>query len=84
MLLLLGIIAYFIKQSDITNKETSKQVTIISEIIAVSTDHFKGFEKACNFKHEIIENKIDNHEKRIIKLEGKPWKTLKQTLLGQY
>ena len=71
MLLLLGIIAYFIRQSDTSNKETARQVTIISKIIAVSTDHFNGFEKSCNFKHEIIEEKIENHEKRIYKLEGK-------------
>lgn len=71
MVLLLGIIAYFIKESHTSNKETTKQVTYISKYIAVSAEHFKGFETQCNFKHEIIEGKINNHEQRIVKLEGK-------------
>lgn len=71
MLILVGIIAYFLKESLSSNKETTKQVTYISKYIAVSAEHFKGFETKCNFKHEIIEGKINNHEQRIVKLEDK-------------
>lgn len=69
--ILLSIIAYFIIGSHTSTKETTKQVTNISEYIAVSTEHFKGFETHCNFKHEVIDGKINNHEQRIVKLEEK-------------
>jgi len=67
--ILLSIIAYFIIGSHNSSKETTKQVTNISEYIAVSAEHFRGFETQCNFKHEIIDGKIKNHEQRIVKLE---------------
>lgn len=73
---LLSIIAYLLKRQLTNYDNMSKAVINIEKMVAVSQERFSGFERSCNEKHRVIEDKqqaieetVKDHGKRILNIE---------------
>ncbi len=60
--ILLGIVAYFLKQLITNINSLTKTVEALQIVV-------KANSVGCEYKHDSMDEKYENHEKRIVKLE---------------